>query len=259
MVLLGIAGYGVSLVAAIDAFRIARRYRTHFDGPWYTRWQGLLVILALAKAIGFSSVFLVRAYIVEPFRMPSQSMMPTFFVGDFIAAYKWPYGNPGSNGIWLTDGAPPSEAVRPQRGDIVLFRFPNDPDIVYIKRIVGLPGDVVFYRDRELYVNGEHAHRKFVDSMEAGDGNAVFEVHEEALAGRTYQIQMLATRKRDEQGVETKVPAGHYFVMGDNRDYSNDSRYWGFVPATHIIGRPAVIWFSFYDGVRADRIGMRPR
>ncbi len=260
LVLLVIAGYGVSLVAAIDAFRIARQHRTHFDGPWYTRWRGLVGIFALVHAVTLSSVFLVRAYIIEPFRIPAQSMMPTFFVGDFIAAYKWPYGNPGTFGIWLAHGTPPVETARPLRGDIILFRFPADPNTVYVKRVVGLPGDVVLCLDRDLYLNGEPVPRTFLAAIGGeGDGPS-FELYEETLAGQTYKI-LLTKEARSDYPFEVEVPAGHYFVMGDNRDNSNDSRHWGFVPETSILGRPAVIWFSLdasSHSVRADRIGVRP-
>jgi signal peptidase I len=255
------AGYGVSLVAAMDAFRIAWQQRMHFEGPWFTRWRGLVGIFALVHAVTFSSVFLVRAYIVEPFRISAQSMLPTFFAGDFIAAYKWPYGNPGTFGIWLTRGTPPAEAAQPLRGDIILFRYPANPETVYVKRVVGLPGDVILCLNRDLYINAEQVQRTFVASIGGDTDGPAFDMYEETLAGQTYNI-LLTKQARDNRAFEVEVPEGHYFVMGDNRDNSNDSRYWGFVPDTHIVGRPEVIWLSFDArdySLRPERIGVRPR
>ncbi len=233
--------------------------RTHH--PWRTALLMLFAVLLAAAA--YSSIFFIRAYVIEPFRIPSASMVPSLLVGDFIAAYKWPYGNPGSVGVWLSENQAPSEAGRPARGDIVLFRFPRDPQFVYIQRVIGLPADTVRYQDNGLYINGERAGRKFISSMEmAGRGGGyVLDVYEETINDRTYRIGLTKDGAPSEP-FETTVPAGHYFVMGDNRDRSNDSRYWGFVPETHLVGRPVAIWFSFdpqTNSVRTERMGSQPR
>jgi signal peptidase I len=263
VVFFGIAFYGVALVAAVDAFRIARAHRTHFEGAWYTRWHALLGIFVLVHAMTYATGFLVRAYVIEPFRMPSGSMMPTFLVGDYIAAYKWPYGNPGTWDVWLTPGSAPAEKARPARGDIVLFRYPGDPETVYIKRVIGLPGDVVRASGHDLSINGVAAkHTLIAATGPAGDiDETALDVYEETVAGRAYRIALLKA-PLDSRPFEAKVPPGHYFVMGDNRDNSNDSRYWGFLPETSIVGRPVVIWWSMDlsgNGLRIERAGMRPQ
>lgn len=258
IVFLGIGTYGVALVAAIDAFRIARAHRAQFDGTWYTRWQALVGIFVLVQGITYASVFLVRAYVVEPFRIPSASMAPALLPGDYIAAYKWPYGNPGTWDVWLTTGAAPAESARPARGDIVVYRHPLDPATIYIKRVIGLPGDVVRSSGHELAVNGEAAKRRFIAAF---DRASALDVYEETLAGRSYRIALLKAPHPGEP-FEAKVPAGHYFVMGDNRDNSNDSRYSGFVPETYLVGRPVVIWWSVDPAShipRSERAGLRPQ
>lgn len=255
--------HGVALVAALDAFRIARANRAHFSGAWYTRWHALLGILVLLQGAHYATVFLVRAYVIEPFRIPAGSMMPTFAVGDFIAAYKWPYGNPGTWDIWLTNGSAPADDARPARGDIILFRYPGNPETVYIKRVIGLPGDVVRSSGHELFVNGEPAKRTFVAAMGRADDKdeTALDVYEETLAGRSYSVALHKEPPPGDRLFEAKVPVGHYFVLGDNRDNSNDSRYWGFVPETYVVGRPVVIWFSMnaQGGMRSERIGVRPQ
>lgn len=255
--------HGVALVAAIDAFRIARANRAHFLGAWYTRWHALLGIFVLVHAMTYGTGFLVRAYVIEPFRMPSGSMMPTFLVGDYIAAYKWPYGNPGTWDVWLTPGSAPAENARPARGDLVLFRYPGNPETVYIKRVIGLPGDVIQSSGHELAINGKAVKHTLIAAMARADDteDTALDVYEETIAGRSYRIALLKAPP-ESQPFEAKVPAGHYFVMGDNRDNSNDSRYWGFLPETSLVGRPVVIWWSMdllSNSLRIERAGLRPQ
>ena len=263
IVFLGIGIYGIPLVAAADAFRIARRHRTGFTGSWYTRWYGLLGAFAVLHLLSASSSFLIRSYVVEPVRMPSGSMLPTLLPGDFLVVSKWGYGNPGSYGLWLGEGEAPDASARPRRGDILVFRFPPNPETLYIKRIIGLPGDTVRLSGHALFINGKPVGRRPVRSLGPvpGTGGVKVTIHEENLSGRIYSIA-LNPRPSSEAPFETTVPEGQYFVLGDYRDNSRDSRYWGFVPATHIVGRPFVIWFSNGGsgaGVRWERIGMHPR
>lgn len=234
-----IATYGATLLGMVDAFRIARRDSDKFTSPWYSRWYSLVGIYAGLILL----VFGVRAFIIEPFHIPSGAMTPTLRVGDYIFAYKLPYGNYGAFGIWLTDS--PRVRQRPQRGDTIVFRFPGDPSIFYIKRVVGLPGDHIVYRNKILYVNDKSVESKLLHhALETlpGEPNRPVSVYEERLGDTVYTVQH--DEGKDFSQVDVVVPDGNYFVLGDNRDRSNDSRYWGSVPEKNLIGRLVMIWLS---------------
>ena len=185
-------------------------------------------------------VFLLRSFLVEPFRIPSGSMLPSLLVGDFILVNKFSYGVrlPIVNKKIVDSGAP-------QRGDVVVFRFPEDTSINYIKRVIGLPGDRIVYRDKRIYVNGQeikqHDARPYVDSRN-GDCAFMAERRTEQLDGVAHDI--LLTRRPETRALTFVVPDNHYFVMGDNRDCSNDSRFWGYVPDTNLVGKAFLVWFS---------------
>lgn len=186
-------------------------------------------------------VFLIRSFIVEPFRIPSGSMLPTLHIGDFILVNKFAYGIrlPVINSkIVDTD--------RPRRGQVMVFRFPGNPSINYIKRVVGIPGDHILYKEKRLYINGnpveESGGRPYFFAS-AGDGQGEGLRLTENLEGVKHDI--LTTDRPDMPVPEIVVPDGEYFVMGDNRDHSNDSRYWGFVPDRNLVGRAFLIWFSW--------------
>jgi signal peptidase I len=193
-------------------------------------------------------VFVIRSFLVEPFRIPSGSMMPNLFNGDFILVNKFSFGVrlPVVNQkvIGLAD---------PKRGDVVVFRFPGDPSINYIKRVVGVPGDHVVYRRKRLYINGVPMEQSGSQAFSSAHISAAMgEVQRvaEDLDGRRHDILLVG---RAEDGFsEFRVPTGHYFVMGDNRDQSNDSRYWGFVPDQHLVGKAFLVWFSL-DTVGNDK------
>ncbi len=200
------------------------------------------------------AVLLLRSFLVEPFRIPSGSMMPTLLVGDFILVNKFDYGIrlPVVNRkiIPIHD---------PQRGDVVVFRFPKDPSVDYIKRVVGLPGDHVVYRDKTLFINGKQV-AQIPAGTYIGTGSGLSmsgaEVRREALGDTQHDILVAP----NVHGVDADVivPDGHYFVMGDNRDNSNDSRYWGFVPDRNLIGKAFMIWMNWDSaagGVGWGRIG----
>ena len=186
-------------------------------------------------------VFLLRSFLVEPFRIPSGSMLPSLFIGDFILVNKFAYGArlPVLNYKVINIGAP-------KRGDVVVFRFPGDNSINYIKRVVGVPGDHVVYKDKKVYING-----KFMEQTggspyiypRSGNGAGNILRHTELLDGIKHDI--LITDRPDHAQTEFVVPEGQYFVMGDNRDHSNDSRYWGFVPDDNLVGKAFLIWFSW--------------
>ncbi|MBL1432789.1 MAG: signal peptidase I [Gammaproteobacteria bacterium] len=186
-------------------------------------------------------VFIVRSFIFEPFRIPSGSMMPTLVNGDFILVNKFDYGIriPVIDKKLIDLGTP-------NRGDVVVFRYPKEPHIDYIKRVVGLPGDEIHYEDKRLYVNGEQV-KLDAEGIYPGwsDSNEMkgARVFKESLGEIEHGI-LLDGRQRSQ--LDTfKVPVGEYFVMGDNRDHSNDSRFWGFVPDENLVGRAFFIWMNF--------------
>jgi signal peptidase I len=200
------------------------------------------------------AVLILRSFLFEPFRIPSGSMLPTLEVGDFILVNKYSYGLrlPSVNYKVVDVGLP-------ERGDVVVFRYPKDPSVDYIKRVVGLPGDKITYKNKTLYVNGEIMKKEFVGPFmgsNSGMPMAGINVHNENLDGVAHDILIENNKPRIDG--ELIVPEGHYFVMGDNRDNSNDSRYWGTVAEEHLVGRAFMIWMNWNGdngGVSWDRIG----
>ncbi len=199
-------------------------------------------------------VLLLRSFLVEPFRIPSGSMMPTLLVGDFILVNKFAYGvrlpviNTKIIGI-----------SEPQRGDVAVFRYPKDPSTDYIKRIIGLPGDRVSYYNKQLYINGNPVdlqEQETYRGVGSGIGMSGAQLKVEDLDGTKHQI--LVDRHRPTINHEYIVPGNHYFVMGDNRDNSNDSRFWGTVPEENLVGKAFLIWMNWdgaNGGVSWGRIG----
>ncbi|MCO6414312.1 MAG: signal peptidase I [Thiogranum sp.] len=200
------------------------------------------------------AVLLLRSFLVEPFRIPSGSMMPTLLVGDFILVNKYAYGIrlPVINAKVLDLGSP-------QRGDVVVFRFPKDPHVDYIKRVVGVPGDHVVYKNKTLYVNGEKVPQIPAGTyMGTGSGLSMSGADRRREALGAVEHDILVAPGAHGVTADVVVPPGHYFVMGDNRDNSNDSRYWGFVPDENLVGRAFMIWMNWDSaagGVAWDRIG----
>jgi signal peptidase I len=201
-------------------------------------------------------VLLLRSFLVEPFRIPSGSMMPTLLVGDFILVNKYTYGLrlPVFNNKIVERG-------EPSRGDIVVFRFPKDPTVDYIKRVIGLPGDRIGYYHKQIYLNGQPVKQTPIGVYEGNgqqEGNLGGELLlSEDLAGITHDILVTKVAPPLKEG-EYIVPPGQYFVMGDNRDNSNDSRFWGFVPEENLVGKAFFIWMSWdatKPGVAFHRLG----
>lgn len=189
-------------------------------------------------------VLIIRSFIFEPFRIPSGSMMPTLLQGDFIFVTKYSYGLrlPVLETKILETG-------EPERGDVVVFRLPSDPGVNYIKRVIGLPGDTIVYRDHRLTINGE-----LVDL----DPAAAPPEFIETLGERVHSILINQPLSQASDGVY-EVPEGHYFMMGDNRDNSRDSRYIDAIPETHLVGEAVRIWMHM-DGLswpRWSRIGTK--
>ena len=186
-------------------------------------------------------VFFIRSFIVEPFKIPSGSMMPTLLAGDFILVNKFTYGLrvPILNNTFI-------ETSHPKRGDVFVFHYPPDPSIDYIKRVVGLPGDKIAYRDKQLYINGQKLPVSFAgDYQYVGSGLNMVNAkrYQEQLGDKKHDL--LIEENRITIDGEVEVPAGHYFAMGDNRDNSSDSRVWGFVPEANLVGRAFFIWWNF--------------
>lgn len=199
-------------------------------------------------------VLFLRSFLAEPFRIPSGSMMPTLLVGDFILVNKFTYG------IRLPVINKKIIALNePKRGDIVVFRFPNDPTVDYIKRVIGLPGDKVSYENKQLFINDEPVKQVSLGTYQGvGQGEDMTGAEHllEDLTGVEHHI--LVRHDAPSGSFEYVIPKGRYFVMGDNRDNSNDSRYWGTVPEENLVGRAFFIWMSWdwsYKGVSFERIG----
>ncbi|MBO3276494.1 signal peptidase I [Pseudomonas schmalbachii] len=196
-------------------------------------------------------VLVLRSFLVEPFQIPSGSMKPTLEVGDFILVNKFAYGI--RLPVLDTKVIPVGD---PQRGDVMVFRYPSEPNINYIKRVVGVPGDKVRYTsDKRLYINGQPVAEQLLGEEPGTLGSVT--LYKEKLGAAEHMIRKEMTRYRIDPGKEWAVPAGHYFMMGDNRDNSNDSRYWndpkipkellGMVPDRNIVGKAFAVWMSWAD------------
>ena len=219
--------------------------------PWWLDWTAGLFPVIIA-------VFLLRSFLFEPFKIPSGSMVPTLRIGDLILVNKFHYGVrlPVIN-TKLTEGTPP------QRGDVMVFRYPPKPRLDYIKRVVGVPGDEVAYLNKRLTVNGVAIDTKTLPEFFDDDVMRYFKQYEEVLGEKTHGILNDDSRpafvagvdsfafkencRYSVEGVVCKVPQGNYFMMGDNRDNSLDSRYWGFVPDKNIVGKAFFVWMNFGD------------
>ena len=196
-------------------------------------------------------VLLFRSFLFEPFRIPSGSMLPTLQIGDFILVNKFSYG------LRLPVFHTPLVNIgEPERGDVVVFRFPNDPSQNFIKRLVGLPGDHVVYHDKKLNINGDLVDRDILEEAPYSRRGGLNLVRER-LDGADYAIALHGANTA--LGGSWRVPADSYFVMGDNRDNSNDSRVWGFVPKGNLVGRASLVWmhWSWGGGIDLSRIGTR--
>ena len=244
------------ILYALDVFKFRKRRAADAPSPLWVVWGADFFPVILL-------VFVVRSFLFEPFKIPSGSMIPTLLVGDFILVNKFTYGIrlPVINKkiIPIND---------PQRGDVMVFRYPEDPSLDYIKRVVGLPGDTIAYQHKRLTINGQplaaskegdylHAERlyyseQYTEKLGEVQHRFLNDTDAPAFIPDASRFPHRENCTYNAAGVICKVPAGHYFMMGDNRDNSRDSRAWGFVPEENIVGKAFFIWLNFSD---LSRIG----
>jgi len=196
-----------------------------------------LIESARSLAILLAIAIFVITFIVQPFRIPSASMEQTLLVGDFLLVNKATYGPAGPFG-WLL----PYQPVR--RGDIVVFYFPLDPSEHVVKRVIGVPGDRIHLKNGVVYRNGQALKEPYVLKVPAWPDNFRDNFPGAVYTDPDVDVHWWGEMRQDEVGGDVVVPAGEYFVMGDNRNDICDSRYWGFVPRGNIVGRPLLIYFS---------------
>ncbi|WP_036302402.1 signal peptidase I [Methylotenera sp. L2L1] len=238
------------LIWLFDSLVLSKKRPVGVDEPVLVEYAKSFFPVILA-------VFLIRSFIVEPFKIPSGSMMPTLLAGDFILVNKFTYGLrvPILNNTFLT-------VNKPARGDVIVFHYPPNPSIDYIKRVVGLPGDKISYQDKRLTINGRPVEVKSAGNYEyvmSGLNVVEAQQYHEQLGAKKHDIlvhDVIGNYDADTigakfaEGEDVTVPDGHYLAMGDNRDNSSDSRVWGFVPEQNLVGKAFFIWMNFDQGSR---------
>jgi signal peptidase I len=237
----------------LDATLLRKGRGAGVQEPWWVEYPKSFFPVILI-------VFVLRSFLVEPFKIPSGSMIPTLLVGDFILVNKYAYGIrlPIANTKLI-------EVGRPQRGDVMVFRYPENTSLDYIKRVVGLPGDRVIYRDKRLTINGvpvpirpagEYSYvesglhmvttQRFEEKLDEHLHAVIFNPDAPTLQpGSVRSFPFRENCVYNAREFDCTVPSGHYFMMGDNRDSSSDSRYWGFVPDAYVVGKAFMIWWNF--------------
>jgi len=239
------------LVWLFDKYYLRKKRAQDARQPWWVEYSISFFPVILI-------VFFLRSFLVEPFKIPSGSMIPTLLIGDFILVNKYAYG------VRLpVINVKVAEVGSPKRGDVMVFRYPADPGLDYIKRVVGLPGDRIEYRDKVLTVNGRVAPRRqigdyqsrerlqyfprFIESFDGAEHEIILEKEAPAYVGRVMDFRHSGNCDYNNGGLVCTVPPGHYFAMGDNRDNSSDSRVWGFVPDENIVGKAFFIWLNLNE------------
>lgn len=203
-------------------------------------------------AIAIVIVMFLRSSIIEPYKIPSGSMIPTLFIGDHIFVNKFAYGfKVPFTEFFLDKPIFLTEEKLPARGDVIVFKFPKDQTINYIKRVVGLPGDKIQIRDKVLYVNGQQIKTekkndpKLEEGMENDDDRRTLTLYDEDLLGVRHSVLYNNSNLMNSDYGEVTVPSGKLLCLGDNRDKSSDSRFWGFVPVENIKGKAMFVWLNF--------------
>lgn len=246
-----VAGVVTGTIWAVDAWLLAprRAEASAVGGVGGEASEPLLVEYARSFFPIIVLVFLFRSFAYEPFRIPSSSMLPTLQTGDFILVNKFDYGL--RLPILGTTIVPLGS---PERGDVVVFRLPSEPNKHYIKRLVGLPGDRIAYRNKQLVINGEAVDLESNGYYRMGNTMTARQITE-MLGDKKHEILVIPQRRDDP--IEFVVPDGHYFMMGDNRDNSKDSRYSevGMIPDKNVVGKAVRIWLTW--PLHGDRIGSR--
>ncbi|MFA6041769.1 MAG: signal peptidase I [Methylophilus sp.] len=241
------------LIWLLDILVLRKKRSSLDDEPWYVEYSKSFFPVILL-------VFTIRSFLVEPFKIPSGCMMPTLLAGDYILVNKFTYGLrvPIVNNTFF-------EINHPKRGDVFVFHYPPEPTVDYIKRVVGLPGDVIQYQNKKLTINGKEQTQSYLDdyiyTVQGKDENAN---NREITIKAARNVEELGTVRHEllihefenqygadqigakfQNGESITVPEGFYFAMGDNRDNSADGRVWGFVPERNLVGRAFYIWFNF--------------
>ena len=239
------------LVCLIDLVWLGKKRLKDAKEPWWVEYSVSFFPVILI-------VFLLRSFLFEPFKIPSGSMIPTLLIGDFILVNKFTYGVrlPIVNKKVIALGAP-------ERGDVMVFRYPEDPSLDYIKRVVGLPGDSISYQNKRVSVNGRPVpikqmddylsrermqfSRRMVETLGAHDHQILIEDDAPVFMQQSRAFPHSGNCIYNTSGLTCTVPPGHYFMMGDNRDNSSDSRVWGFVPDENIVGKAFFIWLNLNE------------